>query len=436
MQTPTTWIDLTDLSTWNGHFTGIQRVVYCYASRFAADGARFFVYDKIDDRHIEVQFSWLDRLKEQAANPPLSARQKIKHAIARPYYALPESQRGRLRPVIGILNHAIRTFLYKVVDGGRQRSPYRKLPGAEFTRGDTVIVIGAGWNEPGSLEMLSKLRTERQLWLVVHLNDILPIYQPHLFADSLPKLFNPYVDLAMRHANAITVISEATKRDVIIYCTEHKLEKPPIHIVRLGEDVKTPQPKKPAGFPLKDAFVLSVGTFEIRKNYFLLYQAAKLAQLEQREFPNIVIVGKKGWLTEDLAHVIQHDPFTHNKIIWLEGVSDAGLDWLYEHCMFTVFPSLFEGWGLPIVESLQHGKMCLTSNVSSMLEIGDGLVDYFSPYDSRSCMDKLVEYSKSGKYHALNRKVSAEYQAYSWDDSYAAFRGATHQTTSAHLRNN
>jgi len=83
--------------------------------------------------------------------------------------------------------------------------------------------------------------------------------------------------------------------------------------------------------------VLSVGTFEIRKNYILLYQAAKLAQLENRNFPNIVIAGRKGWLTEDLAHVVEKDPYTHGKITWLKVVSDEELEWLYKTVCLLCF---------------------------------------------------------------------------------------------------
>ncbi len=417
------WIDCSDLTSWSGHFTGIQRVVYEYARRFAQDGARFFVYDHANSRHVEISFSLLDHLKAQIANPPLTYRQKIKHLIGRPYYRLSDKQKEKLSPYVAVFNMVVRSILHKLVDRGKERSVFRKYPLAMFDEGDIVVVIGAGWNDAGSLERLCELRSSRGISLVQHINDVLPVYQPHLFADSLPKVFNPYIEKVVQNADIITVISEATKRDTSIFCKERAIPSPTIAVVRLGEDVHSARPEKPADFPLHDGFILSVGTFEIRKNYLLLYQAAKLAQLEGKDFPNIAIVGKKGWLAEDLAHVIKNDPFTKSRILWLTNVSDNGLDWLYKHCAFTVFPSLCEGWGLPIVESLQHGKMCLTSNVSSMLEIGDGMVDRFSPYDVRACMDKILEYS-SGKYKKVNATISGNYKTYTWDDSYRDFRAA------------
>jgi len=418
-----TWIDISDLITWNGHFTGIQRVVYSYASRFAGENARFFIYDPIDDRHVEVGFSMLDQLNAQVNNPPLSRRQRLKRLIGRPYYSLSIKQRAQLRPFVGIANHLARTVIHEIVDKGGPKSLFRNFTTARFEEGDLVVVIGAGWNMPKSLDRLCELRASTKIHIVQHVNDILPVYQPQLFADELPKLFGPYIEKAIRHVDVVTVISEATKRDVTIFCKEKGINMPVIEVVRLGEDIQAASIEKPALFPIEEGFVLSVGTFEIRKNYLLLYQAAKLAQLEGKEFPNIVIVGKRGWLTDDLAHVIAKDPYTRNKIRWISDISDGGLRWLYEKCMFSVFPSLCEGWGLPIVESLQYGRLCIASGVSSMLEVGDGMVDYFLPYDARACMDKILEYA-SGKYKASNQMIAKNYHPYTWDESYDQFKRA------------
>jgi glycosyltransferase involved in cell wall biosynthesis len=420
-KTQLTWIDLTDIYNWRGHFTGIQRVVYSYAQRFANDDAKFFVYDKIGKRHVEVELDFVEAQIHGQNEVRLLRRQIYKQKITKPYHALPTSVKNRLRPFAAKSNQTARTLIYKVVDKGVAVSPFREYPAADFKSGDTVVLLGAGWNEPGSLELLCSIKLDTGIKLAVHINDILPIYQPHLFADELSKIFTPYVEMAAKNADYITVISKATERDFKIFCDENSITLPKITVVRLGEDVESAAPKKPDSFPVKGDFILSVGTFEIRKNFVLLYQAAKLAQLEGRDFPSIVIVGRKGWLADNLFHVLQHDPLTKNKIFLISNISDAELNWMYENCMFTVFPSLCEGWGLPIVESLQHGKTCLSSNISSMLEIGDGLIDYFSPYDARSCMDKVIEYAKDNTYQQKNEAVQKRYKSFRWDDSYDSF---------------
>ena len=422
----TTWVDLTDFLSWEGHFTGIQRVVYSYAIRFAMDGARFIVYDAVGTRYVEVSADFLQSLQQSdEGKSRQSLKHRLKSAAKKPYQRLPEDIKVYIRPMLHASGEVTHTFLDRVVYKNKAaRSVFVGYPDADLQRGDKVVLVGAGWNEEDALEALCKIKQDVGVRIIQHINDILPIYQPQLFADELPRIFTPYIDLALRNADIVTVISEATKRDVEIFCKERGIAAPHIKVVRLGEDLEQYNPVKPKGFSAQNAFILSVGTFEVRKNYLLLYQAAKLAQLEGKAIPDIIIVGRKGWLTEDLAHVIERDPLTQNKIHWLKKVSDSELEWLYEHCMFTVFPSLCEGWGLPIVESLQHGRMCLTSNVSAMLEVGDGIVDYFSPYDARSCMEKILQYAKAKHYQEVNERIERQHIAYTWDESYKSFVAA------------
>jgi glycosyltransferase involved in cell wall biosynthesis len=420
-----TWIDLTDFLSWRGHFTGIQRVVYSYACRFVRDGsAKLFVYDAVDKRFVEVGTDFLRKISSSSDSPNMvrtTIGQKVKQRVGVPYHALPEGIKSFVQPFVALSAGLTHAFLHQFVYRGA-KSAFRSYVTADFSADDEVVLLGASWNEAGLIELLCTIRKERGIKIIQHLNDILPIYQPHLFDDSLPKIFIPYVETAIRNADKITVISEATKRDVEAFCRERGIRTPPISVIRLGEDVPVVKPRKPAGLEKNSSFVLSVGTMEIRKNYMLLYQAAKLAQLEGRDFPNVVIAGRKGWLTRDLTHVIAHDPFTQGRIQWLQDVSDEEIAWLYDHCMFTVFPSLCEGWGLPIVESLQHGKTCITSNISSMLEIGQGLVDYFSPYDARSCMEKIQEHV--GTYVLESENVHKKYRVYTWEESYKKFKEA------------
>lgn len=421
------WIDLTDMLAWNGHFTGIQRVTYAYAERYEKEGAHFFAFDRVDGRFFEISLNTFRKkdIKSEPLVSALSRRARVRQIVGAPYYTLSDRNKERLRPLVGVANHSVRYVLNKVAPVDvTEDSIYSHFPDASFRKGDTVVLIGAGWNEGAVLQELSNIKQQSGIRIVQHVNDILPIYQPQLFADNLPKIFTPYIELAMRNADVITVISEATKRDVLVFCKEKKITSPRISVVRLGDDVKSVEGIKPKSLGEDDKFILSVGTFEIRKNYILLYQAVKLGQLEERELPKIVIAGRKGWLTDDITHVLSMDPFTKDRIIWLDDVKDEELAWLYSNCMFTVFPSLAEGWGLPVVESLQNGKMCLASGVSSMLEIGDGMVDYFLPYDSREVLEKITYYVTDGRYKVMNDKIKKSYKIHTWDESYQQFRSS------------
>lgn len=428
------WIDLTDMLVWRGHYTGVQRVTYEYATRYQNAGAKFFAYDVKDERFFEIELNEVlnkHKVTEEIPNEPkkdITLRRRIRKVIGSPYYRLDDVSKAFFQPYVYALNHTVRSSIHLVrsVRGGNNEediSEYIAYPDADFRQQDTVILLGAGWNEIKILEALSELKTRTGFKISQHINDMLPIYQPHLFADELPRYFTPFAKLAIRTADIITVISDATRRDVDIFCAQHGMgNKPKIAVVRLGDNpLNDSLAKKPEGITADEKYIFALGTFEIRKNYQILYQAVKLAELEQKELPKIVIAGRTGWLTGDLRHVIEKDPFVKDRILWLSDVDDTELKWLFENCMFTVFPSLAEGWGLPIVESLSYGKMCLASGVSSMLEIGQGNVDYFLPYDARECMEKLLYYVTDSRYLEKNRKVVSEYKLYSWDTSYYNF---------------
>lgn len=416
-----TWIDLTDLFIWRGNLTGIQRVTYNYASRFDKEGARFFVYSATYLRFIEIPLNLIHKLKEQdAILGGWTKRQKLKRRLRQKYDRLPKLIQHVLKPILQRANRWFRILAAMIVDKDSREGLIRRMPRVEFAKGDTVVVLGAAWNSVQLIDRLAEQKQQHDLRIFIHLNDILPIYQPHLFAKELTKLFSPYVLKALSISDMVSVISDATKKDIIRYCKAIKLKIPEITVIRLGEDIAIKTPKRPNAYIEKD-FILCVGTFEIRKNYFLIYQAVKLAELENVELPQIVIAGRRGWLTEDLHYVITHDPSTDEKINLLERVSDANLSWLYENCMFTVFPSVAEGWGLPIAESLQHGKFCLSSKTSSMPEVAGDRIDYFSPYDAGDCFRKIKFYVDKSR-SAPNSFVKTAYRQYSWDDSYAKLK--------------
>jgi glycosyltransferase involved in cell wall biosynthesis len=134
--------------------------------------------------------------------------------------------------------------------------------------------------------------------------------------------------------------------------------------------------------------------------------------------PPLVIVGTRGWLTRDVLYQMQYDPLLKDKFIMLDNLGDDALLWLYEHCRFTVFPSTYEGWGLPVGESLAHGKVCITSRTSSLPEIAGPLLDYISPYNTQEMLDAMMRWMDDKQLHKKETQIVREYRPTSWDDTY------------------
>jgi glycosyltransferase involved in cell wall biosynthesis len=110
--------------------------------------------------------------------------------------------------------------------------------------------------------------------------------------------------------------------------------------------------------------VLFVSTSEIRKDHRLLVRVWRrlIARHGTEAVPALIFAGQIGWMVDDLLADLAASGHLGGKTEHKPGLSDEELDGAYRSCLFTVFPSLCEGWGLPIAESLAHGKFCVASN--------------------------------------------------------------------------
>jgi len=131
----------------------------------------------------------------------------------------------------------------------------------------------------------------------------------------------------------------------------------------------------------KVPYVLVVGTFEVRKN---LWQIAivwdRLRQNAGRPLPKLVFAGGYGWLNNDFDKLMQATGQLGGWAEIIPAPSDNILAFLYRNCLFTITASFYEGWGLPIGESLAYGKTAVVSETSAMPEVGGDMVEYCDPH--------------------------------------------------------
>ena len=173
-------------------------------------------------------------------------------------------------------------------------------------------------------------------------------------------------------------------------------------------------------------YVLFVSTIEIRKNHRLLVKVWR--QLLERHgadaVPALIFAGQIGWLVDDLLAELTASDYLGGKIVLLRGLSDAELRQAYRASLFTVFPSLCEGWGLPIAESLVHGKFCVASDRTSIPEVGGDLIDYFDPSNEADALAKIERLLLDPGYlKAREARLRAEYRPRTWADCVHALIG-------------
>jgi glycosyltransferase involved in cell wall biosynthesis len=166
-----------------------------------------------------------------------------------------------------------------------------------------------------------------------------------------------------------------------------------------------------------DRFWLHVGTIEPRKNHERLLAAyARYVSQVQDPF-SLVLVGARGWLMEHFEAQIEALDL-ESRVIRLGYVDDATLRWLYESCFAFIYPSLFEGFGLPVVEAMSLGAAVIASNVTSLPEVvGDAglLID---PLSVEAISNALIRLA-TGHYHRAELKQKALKQAenFSWEQT-------------------
>lgn len=294
-----------------------------------------------------------------------------------------------------------------------------------FRADDTVLILGAMWGSRELPDAIADAELDVGFRVSTLLYDLIPIEYPQFYDEGFPEQYQHYLDRVLAISDHLFVISQATGRDLEAYCSAHGVTQPQTEVIYLGDGaVSATSSVRPAALPDGD-FVLAVSTFEPRKNHQVLYDAVKHAQLTGIVIPRIVVVGSPGWLTQELQFVVRNDPETQDAFIWLSRTTDQELAWLYQHTLFTVYPSIAEGWGLPIAESMHFGKFCITCGVSSMPEVAGKLAEYLSPYDPAAWAETIARYaSDSAELTEREARIRTEYSPHSWETASAAVREA------------
>jgi glycosyltransferase involved in cell wall biosynthesis len=225
---------------------------------------------------------------------------------------------------------------------------------------------------------------------------------------------------AVRTARGLVCISQATA-DALAERFPVAAEK--VTVARLGvsPDLSAPAAEEVAELP-RPGFVLAVGTIEPRKNLPRLVAAyAALPRARQEAHP-LVVVGARGWDTGPTLSALRS---LGDRCTLLGHVSDGALAELYRRCAIFCYPSLGEGFGLPVLEAMAAGAAVLTAANSSLPEIGDDAVEYADAHDVSSIAAGLERLLGSPARRAeLGRLGRARAQLFSWDQTAELTLGA------------
>lgn len=203
---------------------------------------------------------------------------------------------------------------------------------------------------------------------VLTVHDLTPILMPELHVKRSQLIHRLLFPRLVAHADHLITVSETTKTDVIRLLAP----KCPVTATLLASKplIYSEEP------PITTSYILCVSTLEPRKNIALLVHAfEKLKESGSRH--TLVLVGKEGWHVESLLQQINASPW--RKDIMLTGfIPDAELGSWYAHADLVVYPSIYEGFGLPMLEAMQAGVPLLVHKTPAALEVAADGAHVFS----------------------------------------------------------
>jgi glycosyltransferase involved in cell wall biosynthesis len=223
---------------------------------------------------------------------------------------------------------------------------------------------------------------------VVTVYDLSFLRYPEAFRPFNRWYLRQFTANSVKRARAVIAISESTRQDVI-----NLLGAPPgrVHTIYCGADEQfRPLPaaeiaafKAARGLP--DTFVLFLGTLEPRKNVAGLIRAYALWREQEPNAPPLIIAGGKGWYYRHIFGLVESLNLT-NTVRFADYVPQSELPLWYNAASLFVYPSHFEGFGLPVLEAMACGTPVITSTVSSLPEVTgtDGAACLVNPTDSEA----------------------------------------------------
>lgn len=260
--------------------------------------------------------------------------------------------------------------------------------------------------------------------VVISVMDVSYLHFPELFAKSDLYQLKNWTKYSVKKAKKIITISESSKNDII---EEYHVKSGKVAVVYPG--IKPITTLTPHVYPMQELsytykiskdFLLYVGTLQPRKNISRLIEAfshvlkdEKIAQSDLE----LVIVGKKGWLYEDILAAPEKFGIK-DRVKFLDFVPDGDLKEMYKEAKCFILPSLYEGFGLPVLEAMQYGCPVVTSNVSSLPEAGGDAALYVDPENVDDIAKKIKKViTDTDLRKEMVAKGKKQVEKFSWEDS-------------------
>lgn len=387
-------VDISHLMNSSGRMSGIERVEYNIVSHYIHSDAEFVGWSLVGKCFVEFSKQDVEVLLASIEQKQQAVKVE-KGEISNKTQFLSRIKAKALRP--------------------KNNSPQAYV----FKNNERLLILDGLWDRQDYIDAVVNAGKILQIDHIVY--DMIPVIFPGYVLDFITVVFENYMKTILPICTNIYTISENTAVDTKQVLVDWGVQKiPSIASFQLGDDILSSTTTDDSLVP-EESYILATGTVEVRKNYSLLLYAYGIAREKSIDLPPTYIVGKRGWLTDNFQYIVDNDPYYKAKIKILDNVSDAQLASLYESSLFTVCTSLYEGWGLPIRESLAYGKVTLSSNTSSLPEAGGLVAEYFSPNNPEALLNMIVKYLDKDSRKKRENYIAKKYKQLSWEKAMNRF---------------
>ena len=326
-----------------------------------------------------------------------------------------------------IMSKKYRAMMIKP-DGTRRANLSKETafgPPIDLTAHDTLVCVGAGWAH-NDIAAIAALKRQVGFRFVLFCHDIIPELFPHYYKAADVKMHRDYCHRAFAAADLVICNSRRIEADVRAWSEAEGLALGATAVCPLGADTSPPDAEAPLPPGLeRERYALLVSTIEPRKGHRLIYDAwVRLLEggIPQRRRFKLVFAGREGWMVDELMRDLRRDPRTAGTLLVLTDASDATVAALYRDAAFCLYPSRYEGYGLPLIEAFRRGKAVLASTGGAVPEVVGDFSPCLNPTDTeawRATLEKWIEDPAARV--PFETRIRTSFRHRDWNEAAQAF---------------
>jgi glycosyltransferase involved in cell wall biosynthesis len=295
-------------------------------------------------------------------------------------------------------------------------------PPLVFAQGSVVVSLGSPWGLQNYFRAVHEAKRDHGISYVAFVHDTVPLIYPEYCEGVIPLEYVRWLHNLLSHADLVLANAEQTKRDFLDAISRFNAQSVRCEVVYPNGDFTSlfqsaEQVSPNVRSVLSSKYALFVGTIQPRKNHLMVMSAWRelIREFGPSGVPTLVFAGKLGWYWEQVVEFIRKTDNLDGKLKMLNQVSDADLQELYKNCMFTIYNSHYEGWGLPVTESLSFGKVPVIPRNSSLIESGGKDAIFFDSNSEPSLLSVIREIIRNPEVLTAREKaIAADRPVRSW----------------------